>query len=133
MSATLGAMSAVFISHASQDRAKAEELKQRLGAGGFGSVFLDFDDAQGIAGGTEWERTLHVRLRGCRVLIALNSQAFCKSAWCHSEVTVAKTLNKVVLPAVIDDHQLHDVVAKIQAFDLRDGSNGERDKEYAAL
>ncbi|HET7544042.1 MAG TPA: TIR domain-containing protein [Polyangiaceae bacterium] len=126
-------MSAVFISHASQDRAQAEELKRALAVAGFGSVFLDFDEKQGIAGGADWEKTLHVRLRGCRVLIALNSHAFRKSTWCHSEVTVAKTLSKVVLPALIDDSEPHEVLRHIQAFNLRDAGDAAKAKGYSGL
>ena len=49
-------MPAIFISHSSQDKARAAEIRDWLAGLGFEQVFLDFDKESGIGAGKDWER-----------------------------------------------------------------------------
>jgi hypothetical protein len=56
-------MASLFISHSSHDREAAERVAQRLRVEGFAALFLDFDPADGIPAGRDWERELFAQLR----------------------------------------------------------------------
>ena len=96
-------MTAIFVSHSSRDDAVAAEVSAWLVAQGHRSLFLDFDPEFGIPAGRSWEQELYQRLRACRAVIVLCSEASMASKWCFSEVTQARSLGKVLLPVRIDD------------------------------
>jgi hypothetical protein len=62
-------MAAIFISHSSKDEPVAAELQRLLQQQGHRSIFLDFDPANGIPAGRDWERELYTQLRACQALI----------------------------------------------------------------
>jgi hypothetical protein len=76
-------MAAIFISHSSKDAAFAAEFQQRLQRQGHRSIFLDFDPANGIPAGRDWERELYTQLRACRALVVLCSEHPCSSDSCR--------------------------------------------------
>ena len=49
----------------------AKSLKEFLGADGHRSLFLDFDPADGIPAGRDWERELYQRIRNCQAMIVI--------------------------------------------------------------
>jgi WD40 repeat protein len=106
-------MSAIFISHSSRDHAIASELQTRLAEEGHRSIFLDFDPANGIPAGRNWERELYSQLRRCRAVIAIISEHSLASQWCFAELTHARALGKYILPvrtdACLPSSVLHDV------------------------
>ena len=69
-----GAMGAIFLSHSSKDNQLAARARATLAGFGHRSVFLDFDPADGIPGGRNWERELYARLRQARAVVALCAQ-----------------------------------------------------------
>jgi len=83
----------VFISHASADGAAAAGVADALRGCGHG-IFLDADQADGLAPGADWLRVLLRELRACDVVVFLNSTAGQASMWCHSELVVATGLSK---------------------------------------
>ena len=93
-------MSDIFISHASADKTLALRLSDALLAKGYGSVFLDVDPERGIAPFAEWEQVLYRKLRACRAVIALCTDSFVASKWCFAEVSIARSLERAVLPVV---------------------------------
>ena len=52
-------MASLFLSHSSHDRDEAERVAQRLRVEGFAALFLDFDPADGIRAGRDWEQELY--------------------------------------------------------------------------
>ena len=52
-------MSAIFVSHSSQDNAIAAEIGEWLESEGHASFFLDFDPEFGIPSGRSWEKELY--------------------------------------------------------------------------
>ena len=66
-----GPMSAIFISHSSKDNEAADEICNWLAEQGHRSVFLDFDPADGIPAGRDWEQELYRGIRACRAVIVL--------------------------------------------------------------
>jgi TIR domain len=55
-------MSTIFISHSSEDNVVAAEMRDRLVAQEYHSVFLDFDPKDGIPAGRDWEKELYQKL-----------------------------------------------------------------------
>ena len=66
-------VSGIFISHSSRDREAAADMAARLRARGYPSLFLDFDPADGIPAGRDWERELYARLRALRPRIRMSA------------------------------------------------------------
>jgi formylglycine-generating enzyme required for sulfatase activity len=104
-------MSAIFISHSSQDNAWAERIRDWLQDSAnkqqpaycYQSLFLDFDPEQGIPVGRSWRETLYEKLQLCRAVIVICSATYGKSQWCLAELGVAMASGKLVLPVRIDD------------------------------
>jgi WD40 repeat protein len=116
-------MSAIFISHATEDRAAAEHLCARLHEAGFESLFVDFSERKGIGAGVDWEREIYRKLRSCRCLIALCTQTSLRSRWCFAELTHARALGKSIFPVRLDDSALEGLLDAQQAVDLRPGAD----------
>ncbi len=115
-------MSRIFISHSSRDAAAAAELRERLRGLGHRSLFLDFDPADGIPAGRDWERELYRGIRACRAVVVLCSRSSMASRWCFMEVTHARALGKELFPVRIDDCDLEGILADRQAIDLTAGA-----------
>ncbi len=117
-------MSLIFLSHSSKDNAIAEQVKARLEQpeqGGHRSIFLDFDPADGIPAGRDWEKELYAKLRECRAVIVLCSQASMTSRWCFAEMAYAKGLGKEVFPIKIDDAKVDPILTGKQIIDATVG------------
>lgn len=115
-------MRRIFISHSSRDNGVAKVLKEHLQAHGHRSLFLDFDPADGIPVGRDWERELYQRIRSCQAMIVICSRDSMDSRWCFMEITHARALGKPLLALKVDDCELDGVLADRQAVDLtKDG------------
>lgn len=115
-------MRRIFISHSSRDNGVAKSLKEYLQAHGHRSLFLDFDPADGIPAGRDWERELYQRIRSCQAMIVICSRDSMASRWCFMEITHARALGKPLLALKVDDCELDGVLADRQAVDLtKDG------------
>ena len=100
----------------------AKSLKEFLEANGHRSLFLDFDPADGIPAGRDWERELYQRIRNCQAMIVICSRDSMASRWCFMEITPARALGKLLLALRVDDCMLDGVLVDRQAVDLaRDG------------
>ncbi|MDX9886534.1 TIR domain-containing protein [Thauera sp.] len=112
-------MSGIFISHSSRDRQAAEEMAARLRAQGYQSLFLDFDPADGIPAGRDWEREIYARLRSCSGVVVLCSAHSMASDWCFAEITHARALGKHLFPVLIGECTLRPLLVDTQVVDLR--------------
>jgi WD40 repeat protein len=91
-------VSALFISHSSQDNALAAELCDQLAAAGYSTTFLDVDPRTGLIGGHRWEDQLYQQLRGCQALVFLATPSAMQSQWCFAEIVLARSIGKPVIP-----------------------------------
>jgi WD40 repeat protein len=118
-------MSAIFISHSSEDRAAAQEMMQRLRAQNYEAVFLDFDGEHGIAAGKDWEAELYRNVSICRAAIVLLSERWLASRWCFAEFCLAKTLGKEIFPVRIAPCRTDTLLGRLQIIDLpTEGESG---------
>ncbi len=91
------------------------------------SIFLDFDPANGIPAGRNWEQELYRRLRVCRAVIVLLSEDWLASRWCFAEVAQARALGKAIFPVRVADCADVAVLGDVQQIDLtRDPDDGYR-------
>ena len=106
-------MSAIFLSHSSEDNEIAEKMRQRLEDQGHRSVFLDFDPAHGIPAGRNWEQELYRQLRSCQAVIVLCSKDSMASKWCFAEITHAKSLGRHVFPIKVGECTINTVLTHL--------------------
>jgi hypothetical protein len=114
-------MALLFVSHSSRDRAAAASVVERLGDEGFVALFLDFDPAQGIPAGRNWERELYVQLRKTEAVIFLASAASIASRWCFAEVSLARSLGKPIFPLRLEPDVGLELLDDVQWVDLAEG------------
>lgn len=89
----------VFISYSRHDQVFVRRLTQDLQASGV-DVWLDTAD---IAAGANWQREITAGLTGAEVLLYVASQNSVQSAWVNREVQEVLTMDKRVIPLVLDD------------------------------
>ncbi len=111
-------MSAIFLSHSSRDNAAAEAMQTWLHGQRHQSIFLDFDPANGIPAGRDWEQELYRRLRICRAVIVLLSEDWLASRWCFAEVAQARALGKAIFPVRVAPCGDAGVLGDVQQIDL---------------
>ena len=111
-------MSTIFLSHASADGEASARLKRWLEGRGHQSLFLDFDPQRGIPAGRDWERELYLRLKSCRALIILCSEASMASKWCFAELAIARSLGKPIFPLLLEPCELPAQLTEMQVLDL---------------
>jgi TIR domain len=111
-------MSAIFISHSSQDNACADSLREWLRAKGYAAIFLDFHPEDGIPPGRHWERELYARLEACRGVMVLCSRASMASRWCFHEIASARAREVPLLPLRIEDCAPVALLRDTQILDL---------------
>ncbi|MHB8786163.1 MAG: toll/interleukin-1 receptor domain-containing protein [Thauera sp.] len=112
-------MAGIFISHSSRDRQAATAMAARLRAQGYASLFLDFDPADGIPAGHDWEREIYARLRGCDGVVVLCSADSMASDWCFAEIVYARALGKRLFPVQIAACSVRALLLDTQLVDLR--------------
>ena len=114
-------MASLFISHSSRDRATATWVAERLHAEGFLALFLDFDPAQGLPAGRNWERELYGQLRKTDAVIFLASAAAAASQWCFAEISLARSLGRPVFPLRLEPGVRLALLDDVQWVDLNEG------------
>ncbi len=117
-------MASVFVSHSSTDQAATAWVAEKLRAAGFVAMFVDFDPAQGIPVGRNWERELHAQLRRTDAVVFLASEASVSSRWCFAELSLARSLGRPVLPVRLQAGVDLPLLADVQWTDLTDASPG---------
>ena len=111
-------MTAIFISHRSSDNIEAQALKDWLREQGHEQLFLDFDPADGIPAGVEWEERLYRELRRCQALLIVLSPAWLESTWCSNELAIAREKGKAVFVVRVRSCPAGRVIPAIQEVDL---------------
>ncbi len=109
-------MARVFVSHASEDRALADEVHQWLVEAGH-EVFLDQDLRDAIAAGQEWEQQLHERLRWANAVVCVVTSAYRDSMWCAVEIGIARSRGSQLLPLCAEPDAAHPLLTSLQHFD----------------
>lgn len=111
-------MTAIFVSHRSADNAEAGELKDWLARQGHERLFLDFDPADGIPAGVDWEQRLYQELRRCQALLIVLTPAWLESKWCGSELAIAREKGKAVFVVRVKPCPGGPLIPAIQEVDL---------------
>jgi WD40 repeat protein len=103
----------VFVSHSSQDAARAAEIHGWLVAAEH-DAFLDRDLVDGIVGGDEWEQRLHERLRAADAVVCVVTAAYVGSPWCAAEVAVARSRGAKLIPVLGEPGVTHPLLGSVQ-------------------
>jgi hypothetical protein len=111
----------LFISRSSSDQAASKRVAERLDAEGFAALFLDFDPAEGIPAGSDWERELYVQLRKADGVIFLASAASVASQWCFAEISHARSLGRPVFPLRLEAGVRLGLLDDVQWIDQSEG------------
>lgn len=124
-------MSKIFISHSSQDNAKALAVAQWLEQNGWADYFLDIDPKplRGLLPGERWQAALNTAQDRCEVVMFLISPAWRNSTWCLAEFLQAKQLGKPVFGVMVESTPLDslpkEMTAEWQLCDLASGEEKE--------
>ncbi|MEE2948452.1 MAG: TIR domain-containing protein, partial [Verrucomicrobiota bacterium] len=97
----------VFISYASQDRARILDFVERLRTAGV-SVWID---QMGIEGATMWSQEIVTAIRGCKVLILAISGHAAGSENVVKEVALASEGRKRILPVYLEQAEIPESMA----------------------
>ncbi len=84
-------MTAIFISHNSNDAREAVALKRWLADNGWHDVFLDIDVKDGLRPGERWKDALKNAADRCEAVLCLVSPTWLASAECWLEYRYAET------------------------------------------
>ena len=120
-------MSKIFISHSSQDNAKALAVAQWLEQNGWNQeYFLDITPSRGLSPGERWQEALKTAADRCEAVLFLISPAWRDSKWCVTEFQLAKLLGKKVFGIVIESTPLdslpREMTTEWQLCDLAAGA-----------
>ena len=85
---------------------------------GHEQLFLDFDPADGIPAGVDWEQRLYQELRRCQALLIVLSPAWLESKWCGNELAIAREKGKAVFVVHVKPCEGGPVIPAIQEVDL---------------
>jgi WD40 repeat protein len=107
----------VFVSHASEDRALAGEVRQWL-VEAHHEVFLAQDLRDGVAVGAMWEQQLHYELKRADAVVCIVTSAYVASAWCSAEVGIARSRGGRLLPLYAERDVAHPLLEDVQHIDL---------------
>ncbi|MGH3710303.1 MAG: TIR domain-containing protein [Pseudonocardiaceae bacterium] len=118
-------MANVFISHDSDDRQSAEEVRRWLVAEKH-RVFLDQDPRDGFEVGEEWEQRLNERLRWADAVVCVVTSAFLDSKWCTYEVTYARAWGRRLLPVLAEPKVDHPLLRSAHHADLTEDPSAGR-------
>jgi hypothetical protein len=111
-------LASLFLSHSSVDNAHAERVRRELLAWGHQDLFLDFDPAQGIPAGRDWEQELYLQVKKSAAMLVLCSETHLASKWCFAEVALTKAMGKPLFPVIVSPCKLPDLLKDYQAPDL---------------
>jgi TIR domain len=111
-------MSDIFVSYASDDRPRAEELARAFEKAGW-SVFWD----RAIPAGKSWRETIGRELEECRCVVVLWSRASIQSSWVQDEAEDARR-RRVLVPILIDNVVPPIGFRGLQAADLSNWTPG---------
>ena len=98
----------VFISHAWEDKAVVRQLEERLRAAG-AEVWVDH---VGIRGGDSLPKRISDALEWCDTLVLVWSAASRASKWVKLEWENAISLDKLIIPCVLDETNLFPIMAR---------------------
>jgi hypothetical protein len=123
-------MSKIFISHSSQDNAKALALAQWLEQNGWADYFLDITPSRGLSPGERWQAALKTATDRCEAVLFLISPAWRDSKWCLAEFLLAKQLGKTIFGVIVEPTSIEtlpkEMTAEWQLCDLISGEEQTR-------
>ncbi len=114
-------MTTLFVSHSGTDRELTAGIRLWLKDAGYGSLFVDFDPADGIAPGRRWETELYAQLRKADAVVFLATAASTVAPWCFAEVSLARALGRPVFPVRVEPGATLDLLNDCQWVDLAEG------------
>jgi WD40 repeat protein len=114
-------MTVLFISHSSRDRPLAHRLRDRLRAKGYGALFLDSDERDGIAAGRTWQREIYTALLRSDAVLFLASESSVASQWCFAELALARSMGTPVFPLRASSRATLSLLDDVQWIDLAEG------------
>lgn len=109
----------IFISYSRQDKGQIDQLYQALSGDDELEVFLDEYD---IAAAEDWKERLESLIRSADTVIFATSSASTTSDICRWEVEQAASLNKRILPVILEDvldGNVPDAIARLNYIFLR--------------
>lgn len=113
------AMSHIFVSYSSKDRALVEELAADIDLL-LDNVTIWFDRELNRSGGHQWWQLICEEIRRCDVFVNVLTPHVLKSEPCRREYSYACALGKPVLPVMLEDVEIRHLPVELQAAQIVD-------------
>jgi hypothetical protein len=120
-------MADIFLSYAREDRERAGQLAEALGAAGH-DVFWDVE----IPPGMTWADFLEEKLAACKAALVLWSKTSIASQWVREEARLARDRSKLI-PVMLDDCAPPFGFGEIQAANLAHWRGDANDANFKLL
>ena len=92
----------VFISYSSKDKAVADQLVAHIEKAGYACWIAP----RNIVGGVEYSEVIEKAILTCKIFLIIFSEHSEKSPWVKSELNIAFSENKYLIPYKIDETPL---------------------------
>ena len=118
----------LFISYASNDRARVEELAHLLNEAGH-EAWID----HALTPGQRWEKELREQVEGCDAFVYALSREALKSEWSKREFRIAKKAKMPVFAVIINPNAKAEIPSDVKPYPLTDCSDGVNAHSVASL
>jgi hypothetical protein len=119
-----GGLTDVFLSHAEADRTELDALYAALTRSGL-TIWSNWQDIQT---GVDFKEAIDRGIEGSDNVVYLLSEASLRSSWCQHELDYALTLNKRIIPVLMQAMDLEDLpesLRNLQFIDMSRATTGD--------
>lgn len=107
-----------FLSHSKVDRELATVVRDRFIGAGYADLFFDEHPDQGLVLGKDWVAQLISSIRRADMIVYLATAAANSSRWCTSELCLARSFGREIIPLLPAGGTLPELLSSIQAHSL---------------
>ena len=119
-------MTEVFIAYAHEDRATSEQIRNSLRREGF-TVWTNTTDIQA---GTEFQQVIDRGIEETDNVVYLLSPASVSSPYCQHELEYALSLNKRIIPVLVEATPIEKIPLKLQNLQYIDLTDNVQESDY---
>ena len=119
-------MAEVFLAYAEEDHSTAEQVRNSLRRAGF-TVWTNTTDIQV---GAEFQQVIDRGIEEADNVVYLLSPAAVRSSWCQHELEYALSLNKRIIPLLVETIAADEMPAKLRDLQYIDLTDNEQETDY---
>ena len=122
-------MTQVFLAHAESDRAITEKIRQTL----MRESFTIWTDRTDIKTGAEFQAEINQGIEEADNVVYLISSDSLGSAYCQQEINYALSLNKRIIPLLIESINLEQIPSSLRALQFIDFTGSQDEAQFHTI